>query len=60
VFTYYGIWSSNNSTPEFRKIQQEMAPIISAFSSKIIQNKNLFERVQAVYRSEELKSLTSE
>ncbi|MFT5276505.1 MAG: peptidyl-dipeptidase Dcp, partial [Granulosicoccus sp.] len=60
VFTYYGIWSSNNSSPEFREIQREMAPIISAFSSKITQNKKLFERVQAVYKSDELKSLTSE
>ncbi|MFQ3248498.1 MAG: peptidyl-dipeptidase Dcp [Glaciecola sp.] len=60
VFTYYGIWSANNSSPEFRKIQQEMAPVISAFSSKITQNKKLFERVQAVYKSDELKTLTSE
>ncbi|MFT5713367.1 MAG: peptidyl-dipeptidase Dcp, partial [Glaciecola sp.] len=60
VFTYYSIWGSNNSTPEFRKIQQEMAPVISAFSSKITQNKSLFERVQAVYKSDELKTLTTE
>ena len=26
VFTYYGIWSSNRSTPEFREIQREMSP----------------------------------
>jgi len=27
VFRYWGIWSSNMSSPEFRKIQGEMAPI---------------------------------
>lgn len=60
VFTYWGIWSSNKSSPEFREIQQEMAPIISSFRSKITQNKKLFERVQAVYESDELSTLTSE
>ena len=49
VFTYYGIWSSNMSSPEFREIQQRLAPKISEYSSKISQNKELFERVKAVY-----------
>jgi peptidyl-dipeptidase Dcp len=60
VFTYYGIWRSNESTPEFRKIQQEMAPKLSAFFSKINQNEKLFSRVQTVYNSNEIKSLSSE
>jgi len=38
VFTYWGIWSSNQSSPEFRKIQAGMAPKLSAFFSKINQN----------------------
>ena len=49
VFTYYSIWSSNMSSPEFRQIQQELAPKISEYSSKISQNKELFERVKTVY-----------
>ncbi|AMM51881.1 peptidase M3 [Rufibacter sp. DG15C] len=49
AFIYYGIWGSNISTPEFRKIQAEMAPKISEFSSKISQNTKLFERIKAVY-----------
>ncbi len=57
VFTYYGIWGSNLSSPEFREIQRAMAPKISAFNSKITQNDNLFQRVKAVYESEEAKSL---
>ncbi|MDP7591560.1 MAG: M3 family metallopeptidase [Litorilituus sp.] len=60
VFTYWGIWSSNQSSPEFREIQAEMAPRLSAFFSKINQNEKLFSRVQAVYNSDEVKSLTSE
>lgn len=57
VFTYWGIWSSNMSTPDFREIQQEMAPKLSEFFSRITQNEKLFERVKAVYESEEKESL---
>ena len=51
VFTYYGILSSNMSSPEFRKIESEMAPIISEFSSKISQNTALFARIKTVYEN---------
>ena len=49
AFTYYGIWSSNLSSPEFREVQTEMAPKISAYSSKISQNEKLFKRIKTVY-----------
>ncbi len=58
VFTYWGIWSTNQSSPEFRKIQAEMAPKLSAFFSKINQNEKLFSRIQSVYSSEDVKLLT--
>ena len=51
VFTYFGIWSANRSSPEFRAIQKKMAPKISEFRSKITQNQPLFSRVEAVYES---------
>jgi peptidyl-dipeptidase Dcp len=51
VFTYYGILSSNMSSPEFREIQTEMAPKLSEFRSKISQNAKLFERIKAVYEA---------
>jgi peptidyl-dipeptidase Dcp len=57
VFVYYGIWRGNRSTPEFREIQQEMAPRLSEFRSKITQNEDLFSRIKAVYDSDELGSL---
>lgn len=60
VYTYSGIWSSNKSSEEFRAIQREMAPKLSAYSSKITQNQKLFERVKAVYESDELATLTDE
>lgn len=60
VFRYWGIWSSNNNSSEFRGIQKEMVPKISAFNSSITGNEKLFAKVKAVYQSEELKTLTSE
>ncbi len=57
IFTYWGIWSSNKSSPEFRAIQQEMAPKLSAFFSKINQNEKLFARVKAVFESDAMKTL---
>ncbi|HMB54088.1 MAG TPA: M3 family peptidase, partial [Thermoanaerobaculia bacterium] len=58
VFTYWGIWSSNISSPEFRQIQAEMAPRLSEYFSKITQNEKLFARVRAVYESDEVKQLS--
>lgn len=60
VFTYYGIWSANNSSEQFRAIQQEMAPKLSEFSSKITQNDALFQRIAAVYQSDQMQQLTPE
>jgi peptidyl-dipeptidase Dcp len=57
VFNYWGIWRSNMSSPEFRKIQKSMAPKLAAFNSKISQNEALFQRVSTVYNAEEVKSL---
>ena len=55
AFTYFRIWSGNVSSPEFRQIQQEMAPKLSQFNSKITQNQDLFRRVKTVYESRDLK-----
>ena len=60
VSTYYGVWSSNLSTPEFREIQQEMAPRLAEFNSTITQNAALFARVRAVYEGDEMAGLRSD
>ncbi|TYP70426.1 M3 family metallopeptidase [Aquimarina intermedia] len=60
AFTYYGIWSSNMSSPEFREIQQDLAPKISEFRSKVSQNEQLFERVKTVYESSLKDSLPAD
>ena len=58
LFSYYGIWRANKSSPEFRKLQGELSPKLSAFSSKIRQNEKLFERISAVYNSDEVKAMS--
>ena len=46
AYAYYGILSGNMSTPEFRAIQAELAPLFSEFRSKITQNEKLFQRIK--------------
>ena len=57
IYTYWGIWSANVSSPEFRAVQGEMAPKLSAFSSKITQNEALFKRVKAVHDSKSVSAM---
>ena len=60
AFTYYGIFSSNISSPEFREVQRELAPEISEFSSKISQNEELFQRIKTVYEKSQKEPLSPE
>lgn len=60
VFTYYGILSSNMSSPEFREIRAELAPKLSEFSSKISQNSKLFQRIKTVYEASQNTPLEAE
>ncbi|WP_339611371.1 M3 family metallopeptidase, partial [uncultured Planktosalinus sp.] len=60
LFTYYGIWISNMSTPEFRDIQAELSPKISEYNSKINQNQALFERIKTVYEKAQKQPLNNE
>jgi peptidyl-dipeptidase Dcp len=57
AFAYYGILSSNMSSPEFREIQSELAPKFSEFQSKITQNEKLFARIKAVYEASKVNPL---
>ncbi len=60
AMVYYRIWSGNLSTPEFRALQQELAPRISAYHTRIIQNEALFARIATVHGSEELQQRSPE
>lgn len=60
VQTVYGIWSSNMSSDDFQKVEAEMEPQMAAFYDQIMQNSDLFRRIETVYNSPEYKTLTPE
>ncbi len=60
AFQYYGIFSSNMSSPEFRKIEEELSPEISEFSSKITQNEKLFARIKSVHEASQTNPLAAD
>ncbi|MDX1555045.1 MAG: M3 family metallopeptidase, partial [Xanthomonadales bacterium] len=57
VSVYYSVMGSNLSTPEFREVQREMEPRLAEYRTQIIQNEALFDRIRAVYESEEMDGL---
>ena len=60
VSNIFGIYSSTMATPEFQKVEEEMAPKLAAFADQITQNEKLFKRIAAVYDAREKGSLTPE
>ncbi len=59
--TYYGIWSSNLSTAEFREIETRLIPVFSDYEASIIQNEDLFDRIRTVYQDKaQMRELTEE
>ena len=60
AFSYYGILSSNRSSPEFRAVQSELAPLFSEFRSKITQNEKLFMRIKALYDETQVHPLAAD
>lgn len=60
VVPVYGVWSSTMSTPDFQKVQTEMEPKLAGLLDKIVQNDNLFKRIEAIYNSPEESGWTPE
>jgi peptidyl-dipeptidase Dcp len=60
VMPYYGVWSSNLSSDEFRAVQRVLAPKLAEFRDKILQNRALFQRIEAVWQSPDKTKLTAE
>ncbi len=60
VLPIYFLWKVSLNTPEFRKIESDLALKIAAFQDEIAQNIKLFKRIEAVYQSPEYKNLTTE
>ena len=60
VSTLYGVWGSSMNDPAFRKVQQAMAPKLSAFRDETLHNGKLFARIKAVYDARDSLGLTAE
>lgn len=60
VWPAYGVWSGSLSTPAFQKVEQELAPVLAAYEDEIIQNAELYKRIDAVDKSDEKAKLNPE
>ncbi|MGB5622176.1 MAG: M3 family peptidase, partial [Gammaproteobacteria bacterium] len=60
VEVYLGIWRSNLSSPEFRQINDEMAPRLAEFDTAVYQNQALFDRIKAIHDNFAPASLDAE
>jgi len=60
VEAVYYVWQSNMGSTELDSVQEIMEPRIAAFGDSIIQNAELFKRIEAVYNSPEKEKLTPE
>ena len=56
----FDIYSSNLNTPEFEAVEADITPKFSEVNNQMYQNKKLFDRIAAVYKSAEMKKLTPE
>ena len=57
---FFYVYTSNMNDKEMQKIEEEMAPVLSAFNDEIIQNEALFQRVKTVYDNRQSDGLTGE
>src|SRR5712691_8411288 len=60
VSAIYRVFGSTMSTDDFQKVETEMAPRLAAFNDQIVQNKELFSRIAAVYDAREAGGMAPE
>lgn len=59
ALVFWRIWAGNESTPEFRAIQTEVAPLLADYESAINQNQALLRRIEQLQASPEAKTLSA-
>lgn len=57
--TLFGVHSSNLNLGPMPDIQRAVVPKLAEYEDSVMQNEKLFERVAAVYESDEMKQLSS-
>ncbi|RVT94301.1 M3 family metallopeptidase [Sphingomonas crocodyli] len=60
ALTIFFVYSSNLSSPEFQKVEEEVMPKLAAAQDRLIQNAKLFARIDAIYNSPDKAKLTPE
>ncbi|WP_265563744.1 M3 family metallopeptidase [Sphingomicrobium arenosum] len=60
VYSVFGVYTSNLSTPEVRDLDAKWSPLISEAYDKITLNEALFQRVKTLYDARETLGLTSQ
>jgi peptidyl-dipeptidase Dcp len=60
VRSVYDVFSGGLNDEAMQEVERRMAPRLTAFADRIIQNEQLFARVAAVYETREQAGLTSE
>jgi peptidyl-dipeptidase Dcp len=56
----YGVWTGSLKTPDVQAVETEMEPVLAAFRDRIVQNPELFARIDAVYQARDNSGLTPE
>jgi len=59
ALVYWRVWAGNESTPQFRAIQTEVAPLLADYESAINQNQTLLARIEQLQASPEAKTLSA-
>jgi len=60
VYAIYGIWQTNMGSPELDAVIEYVEPRLAAFNDSIVQNPELFKKIEAVYNSPEKEKWTAE
>jgi peptidyl-dipeptidase Dcp len=60
VASVFNVYRSTMNDKAMQQIEQDMAPVLSAFQDEITQNEQLFARIKAVYDGRQTAKLTPE
>ena len=56
----FGVWASTLNDKAMQAVEQAMSPVFAAFDDEVIQNAELFRRIQAVFQGLDGSNLTDE
>ncbi len=60
AYRVFNVYNRTMSTPAFQEVERRMAPRISAFRDRIVQNERLFARIAEVYEARDRLGLSPE